>query len=131
LNETRKSDRAVNEKIPKRIGLYDISEVLGQGGMSTVYKGIQPSLNRPVAIKVLPLHMAREQELIDRFERESSIIAGLNHPNIIQIIDRGADEGRYFIVMEYVEGTSLDAIIHERSLPIGESVLRFEEIQFL
>ena len=112
----------MNEKIPKKIGLYDVTAVLGQGGMSTVYKGIQPSLNRPVAIKVLPLHLAREQELIDRFERESSIIATLNHPNIIQIIDRGADEGRYFIVMEYVEGTSLDALIHEKNLPIYEIV---------
>jgi TolA-binding protein len=113
---------SMNENIPERIGHYDIEEILGTGGMSTVYRGIQPSLNRSVAIKVLPLQMAKEDELIDRFERESEIIASLNHPNIIQIFDRGTDAGNYYLVMEHVDGGSLDEIIRDRRLPIYQVV---------
>lgn len=112
----------MTDDLPERIGSYDIVGLLGSGGMSTVYKGIQPSLRRSVAIKVLPLQPAGEDDLIDRFERESSIIASLNHPNIIQIIDRGADEGHYFIVMEYVDGCSLDDQIRRKRLPIYQIV---------
>jgi serine/threonine protein kinase len=112
----------MSEDLPKRIGHYDIVEVLGSGGMSTVYKGIQPSLNRSVAIKVLPLQLAKEDELVDRFERESSIIANLSHPNIIQIFDRGIDEGNYFIVMEHIDGGSLDELIDDKRLPIYQIV---------
>ena len=112
----------MSEDLPKRIGHYDIVEILGSGGMSTVYKGIQPSLNRSVAIKVLPLQLAKEDELVDRFERESSIIANLNHPNVIQIFDRGIDEGNYYIVMEHVEGGGLDELIEKKRLPIYQVV---------
>jgi len=112
----------MNEELPKRIGHYDIEGVLGSGGMSTVYKGIQPSLNRSVAIKVLPIHMAEDDELVDRFERESSIIASLNHPNIIQIYDRGTDEGQYYIVMEHVHGCGLDEMAVAKILPIHQIV---------
>ncbi len=112
----------MSEDLPKHIGHYDIVEVLGSGGMSTVYKGIQPSLNRSVAIKVLPLQLAKEDELVDRFERESSIIANLSHPNIIQIFDRGIDEGSYFIVMEHIDGGSLDQLIVDKRLPIYQIV---------
>jgi len=112
----------MKEELPKQIGHYEIVEVLGSGGMSTVYKGIQPSLNRSVAIKVLPIHMAKEEELVGRFERESSIIASLNHPNIIQIYDRGVDEGNYYIVMELVDGGGLDRMIHAKPLPIYQVV---------
>ena len=110
------------EKIPEKMGHYQIKELLGRGGMAIVYKGIQPSLNREVAIKVLPQHMAGRQDLIARFERESSIIAGLTHPNIIQIIDRGIHEDHYYIVMEYLGGSSLDGIIEKKQLPIYQVV---------
>lgn len=119
---SRNRGAVMNDDLPKKIGQYDIENILGSGGMSTVYKGIQPSLNRSVAIKVLPLHLAKEEELIERFERESSIIANLNHPNIIQIFDRGTDEGQYFIVMEHIEGCSLDELIHEKRIPIYQVV---------
>jgi serine/threonine protein kinase len=112
----------MNGEHPEKIGQYAIDGVLGSGGMSTIYKGIQPSLNRPVAIKVLPLHLAKDDELVDRFERESSIIATLNHPNIIQIIDRGTDKGHYFIVMELIEGCSLDELIRDKRLPVYQVV---------
>ena len=106
----------MNENLPEQIGQYKIDGTLGSGGMSTVYKGIQPSLNRSVAIKVLPLHLAEDDELVDRFERESSIIASLSHPNIIQIFDRGTDAGSYYIVMEHVEGCSLEELIGEKKI---------------
>jgi serine/threonine protein kinase/TolA-binding protein len=109
-------------KIPKSFGQYEVIEVLGAGGMSTVYKGMQPSLGRSVAIKVLPFSLTGDKELIDRFERESSIIANLTHPNIIQIFDRGIEAGSYYIVMEHVKGCSLDELIRERKLPIYQVV---------
>jgi len=112
----------MNKELPKRIGHYDIESILGSGGMSTVYKGIQPSLNRSVAIKVLPLHMAEDKELVERFERESSIIASMNHPNIIQIFDRGTDKGHYYIVMEHVQGCGMDELAEARKLPIHQIV---------
>lgn len=112
----------MDEKLPKSFGQYEVVEVLGSGGMSTVYKGIQISLGRSVAIKVLPLSLAGDKELIDRFERESSIIANLNHPNIIQIFDRGSEAGSYYIVMEHVKGCSLDELIRAKKLPIYQVV---------
>jgi serine/threonine-protein kinase len=81
---------------------------IGEGGMAYVYKGIQESLQRPVAIKLLVSELSRDEEAMRRFDRESYIIARLNHPNIIHVIDRGvsADATPYF-VMEYVEGMDL------------------------
>ena len=81
---------------------------IGEGGMAYVYRGIQESLQRPVAIKLLINDLSRDTEARHRFDRESYIIARLNHPNIIHVIDRGitADEMPYF-VMEYVEGLDL------------------------
>jgi eukaryotic-like serine/threonine-protein kinase len=81
---------------------------IGEGGMAYVYRGIQESLQRPVAIKLLINDLSRDQEARHRFDRESYIIARLAHPNIIHVIDRGitADEMPYF-VMEYVEGLDL------------------------
>ncbi|MFT4817387.1 MAG: serine/threonine protein kinase [Pseudohongiellaceae bacterium] len=81
---------------------------IGEGGMAYVYRGIQESLQRPVAIKLLINDLSRDKEARHRFDRESYIIARLTHPNIIHVIDRGitADEMPYF-VMEYVEGLDL------------------------
>lgn len=93
-------------------GRYEYQEKIGEGGMATVYRGLQRSLNRPVAIKVLSATLSDNPAVIKRFERESLIIARLNHPNIIHVIDRGTtSKGRPVFVMEYVEGQNLaDAI---------------------
>ena len=93
-------------------GRYEYLEKIGEGGMATVYRGMQRSLNRPVAIKVLSATLSDNPSVIKRFERESLIIARLNHPNIIHVIDRGVtSKGRPIFVMEYVEGKNLaDAI---------------------
>ncbi len=112
----------MNADIPKTVGPYEIIEILAEGGMSVIYKANQPSLDRLVVVKVLPLKMARDPDLIARFERESAIIAQLNHPNIIQVIDRGEEAGNYYIVMEFVEGHSLDDIIRGGRIPIYQAV---------
>jgi serine/threonine-protein kinase len=101
----------------EKIRGYEIIEKLGQGGMGTVYTGRQVSLDRPVAIKVLSEKMADIDEALERFKRESLIIARLNHPNIIHVIDRGiTPEGRPYFVMQYVEGTNLAQAMRDGGL---------------
>ncbi len=96
---------------------YDISGTLGDGGMATVYRGTQLSLDRPVAIKVLKSNLLKNSEVRERFERESKIIARLNHPNIISVIDQGVtDSGSPFFVMEFVKSISLKtALVHKHT----------------
>jgi serine/threonine-protein kinase len=92
----------------KKIGGYEIIEKIGQGGMGTVYKGRQVSLDRPVAVKVMSKKLTERDDLLGRFNQESIIIARLNHPNIIHVIDRGiTTQGMPYFVMDYVEGTDL------------------------
>ena len=89
-------------------GYSNLSKI-GEGGMAFVYRGIQDSLNRPVAIKLLTNELEDHEEARHRFERESVIIARLNHPNIIHVIDRGINtEGLPYFVMEYIEGIDLN-----------------------
>ena len=98
----------------KEIGGYEVIEKVGDGGMGTVYKGRQVSLDRPVAIKVLSEKLADVNDALERFNRESLIIARLNHPNIIHVIDRGITaEGTPYFVMEYVEGADLARAVRE------------------
>ncbi len=94
-----------------KIGDYVITGKIGQGGVAEIYKARQESLDRDVAIKILSLKMTEDQDIVRRFERESLVIARLNHPNIVHIIDRGKAGGRYYFVMEYVNGTSLREVI--------------------
>lgn len=95
----------------------------GEGGMEHVYRGIQDSLQRPVAIKLLINELSFDAEARKRFERESYIIARLNHANIIHVIDRGitGDEMPYF-VMEFVEGIDLGTAMKSRQLGHGHKV---------
>ncbi|MDY6844386.1 MAG: protein kinase [Thermodesulfobacteriota bacterium] len=96
---------------------YQIINKIGEGGMAAVYKGVQISLNRLVAIKLLLKNMTDRSSAMERFNRESMIIARLNNPNIIHVIDRGfTTEGMPYFVMEYVEGTDLENAIKARSL---------------
>jgi len=107
---------------PRMMGHFQILEKIGQGGMAEVYKGVQPSLNRPVAIKILPEQFSKSEELLTRFEREATVIAQLNHSGIVQVIDRGKEGDTLYIVMEYVEGDGLDDVIRERRLPLAKVV---------
>src|SRR3990167_5156772 len=96
---------------------YQVQERIGHGGMATVYKGVQQSLNRPVALKVLRKKLLDRSEVKARFEMESLIIARLKHPNIIDVIDRGITiKGQPYFVMQYVEGDDLKTLIKKDEL---------------
>ncbi len=115
-------------EVPKKIGPYEILGPLGKGGMGAVYKAMQPSLNRIVAIKVLPADFAKDPDSVARFHREAQTVAMLSHPNIVQIIDKGEDQGILYFAMEYVEGTSLDVVLRQRRLSLQEVVQIIKQI---
>ncbi len=105
----------------KTIGQYQIVEELGRGGMAVVYKAWQPSLERFVALKVLPEYFQHEPEFLARFDREAKAAAQLNHPNIIIIHDIGQADGVHYIAMEYVEGGSLRERIDAGPMSLAEA----------
>lgn len=86
---------------------YQIESLLGQGGMSAVYKAFDPNLKRPVAIKLIHGHLSDSPEFLRRFETEAAAVAQLRHPHIIQVYDFDHDEQTYFMVLEYIEGHTL------------------------
>ena len=88
-------------------GRYRLEDVLGRGGMATVYLAQDEELERPVAVNVLAGHLTDGPSFRDRFVREARLAAQLSHPNIVQIFDAGEEDGSPYIVMEYVEGRSL------------------------
>jgi eukaryotic-like serine/threonine-protein kinase len=96
---------------------YEMMRVLGRGGMGEVWLARQKSLHRMVAVKVLPPRLAKDPEFVTRFDKEATALAALNHPNIVQIIDRGVAGDHYYFVMEYVEGCSLREVMRELSPP--------------
>ena len=100
--------------VGKTLGNYQILKEIGRGGMAVVYRAHQPSLNRDVAIKVLPPQLAFDQEFVLRFQREAQAAASLRHPNIVVIYDVGAQGGLEYIVMEYLEGRTLQQLIQEQ-----------------
>ncbi|HEU0246559.1 MAG TPA: Stk1 family PASTA domain-containing Ser/Thr kinase [Gaiellaceae bacterium] len=95
-------------------GRYRISRKLGGGGMADVYLAEDQELGRRVAIKMLHGRYANDEQFVERFRREATHAAGLSHPNIVSIFDRGEADGSYFIVMEYVEGRTLKELIRTR-----------------
>src|SRR5215204_3554877 len=104
-------------------GRYRIIRKLGAGGMADVYLAEDQELGRRVAIKILNDRHAADESFIERFRREAKNAAGLSHPNIVSIYDRGEAEGTYYIAMEYLEGRSLkDRIISEGPLPIAQAI---------
>jgi serine/threonine protein kinase len=107
-----------------RLGPYEILAAIGAGGMGEVYRARDTRLDRIVAIKVLPAHLADTSELRERFEREARTIASLNHPHICTLFDIGHQDGIDFLVMEYLEGETLAQRLLKGPLPI-EQVLLF------
>ncbi len=95
-------------------GRYRVLSRLGSGGMADVYLAEDQLLGRRLAVKVLHHHFAEDQEFVERFRREASSAAGLSHPNIVAIFDRGEWDGTYYIAMEYVPGRSLKALVREQ-----------------
>ena len=96
-----------------QLGRYEIRSLLGVGGMGEVYLAQDTSLNRRVALKVLPAEVASNNDRMRRFKQEASAAASLNHPSIAHIYEIGEAEGLHFIAMEYVEGSTLRKKIHE------------------
>ena len=103
-----------------KLGPYQIESLLGAGGMGEVYRARDTRLDRTVAIKVLPQHLADTPDSKQRFEREARAVSGLNHPHICALYDVGSQNGTDFLVMEYIEGETLAARIDKSSLPIKE-----------
>jgi predicted Ser/Thr protein kinase len=93
---------------------YELEELVGTGGMSSVYRAHDRLLERTVALKVLHHQYTGDEEYVERFRREARSVATLSHPNIVTVIDRGEHEGRQFIVFEFVEGENLKRLIERR-----------------
>ena len=101
------------EELAALLPQYGITELLGRGGMGAVYRGVQTTLARPVAIKLLPAELAADPQFVARFEREARTLARLQHPGIVAVHDFGQTaEGHLYFVMEYVEGTDLHRILN-------------------
>ena len=96
---------------PKRLGDYELLEELGHGGMGVVYRAVQKYLHQIVALKVLPGRLLDEPQVIARFRREMRLIGGLNHPNIVRALNAGESEGTHYLVMEYVDGVTLQSLL--------------------
>ena len=107
-----------------RLGPYEVIAPLGAGGMGEVYKAKDTRLDRTVAIKVLPDHLAATPDLKSRFEREARAVSSLNHPHICTLYDVGEQDGVDYLVMEHIEGETLAARLERGPLPTAE-VLRY------
>lgn len=102
---------------------YELERQIGQGGTANVYLARQPSLSRSVALKVLPPYFAQDDDLVSRFKREATAIAGLRHPNIVQVYDFGRAADWFFLAMEFVPGGSLqERLAADTCLPVPRAV---------
>ena len=107
----------------RKLGKYDVLEVIGRGGMGVIYKGVDPGIGRVVAIKMMTGGFAENPELLQRFYREAQSAGKLQHPNIVTIYDLGVQDGNPYLVMEFLEGESLEAVIRSRRLILLEDKL--------
>ena len=109
--------------IGQNLGSFQISALLGRGGMGEVYRARDSRLKRDVAIKILPDEFSRDLDRINRFQREAEALAALNHQNIAYIYDLQQSDQTRFLVLELVEGETLDAVIKKRgALPLDEAL---------
>src|SRR6516165_4498522 len=107
-----------------KLGPYEIVSPLGAGGMGEVYRARDTRLDRTVAIKILPAHLADNPEAKQRFDREARAISSLNHPNICILHDVGHQDGIDYLIMEYLEGETLSDHLLKGPLP-PERVLKY------
>src|SRR5215210_2418185 len=105
-------------------GRFEIVELIGKGGMSSVFKAHDRLLDRIVALKILHPHFTEDEEYVERFRREARSVAQLSHPNIVTVIDRGEDEGRQYIVFGYVEGENLKQLLERTGpMPVRDALI--------
>ena len=110
------------------LGPYRIINKIGQGGMATVYKAYQPSMDRNVAVKVLPSQLAESREFAARFQQEARIIARLEHPHILPVFDYGESDGVHYFVMRYLEAGTLKSKMEAGPLPLKEIDRLFSQL---
>src|SRR3954466_12326063 len=108
---------------------FRLDEKVGAGGMSSVYRAFDPTLERHVAIKLMHRDISSDPDQLERFRREARAVAQLTHPHVVPVIDPGEDDGAPFIVFEYVEGETLKERIRRLGrLPVAEAVAYAVEI---
>jgi len=122
-DQTRTEPAPEQPPSTQRMGDFELIEKIGQGGMGSVYKARQISMDRLVALKLLPENLARDPQFVSRFYREARASARLDHPNVIRGIAVGEVEGSHYFAMEYVQGRSLSQILKEQELlPLDEAL---------
>jgi serine/threonine protein kinase len=113
----------------RSVANYKIAQLIGAGGMANIYKAIQLSLDRPVALKIMHKHLTVNEGFIQRFEKEAKQAAMLHHENIVSIIDFGHNDGEYFIAMEYIDGKNLRQISEiQKRLPLEICLLICQQV---
>ena len=118
--------------VGENVGQFKIVEYVGQGGMATIFKAYQTSLDRHVALKVIHPTLKNDQSFVARLTREATVVANLTHPNIVQVHDLVTSENIPFLVMQFIEGKTLKDVMLERKLtpnevldilrPVGEAL---------
>ena len=103
-------------------GRYELEKLVGSGGMSNVFKAHDRLLERTVALKILHEQFTRDEDYVERFRREARAVARLAHPNIVTVIDRGEQDGRQFIVFEYVDGPNLKDLTRDGPLEVRDAI---------
>lgn len=106
--------------VGRKLGMYQITDLIGQGGMATVYKGYREDIDRFVAIKVLPPHPGLDNQFIERFRLEAKTIARLQHPHILPLYDYGVEDDIIYLVTAYVAGGSLATLMDRGKLRLQE-----------
>lgn len=114
--------------IGKTLGQFTIVQEVGRGGMATVYKATQKSINRQVAVKVLPRHFMHDPGFLERFEREVKVISGLEHPHILPIYDYGESDGVPYIAMRFLSGGSMAQMVQRGVSNLTELEKPFQQI---
>ena len=105
-------------------GRYELTHLVARGGMALVYRAVDRELDRAVALKVLFPELSVDRAFVERFRREAQAAANLSHPNIVPVFDWGEDDGAYFIVMEFIEGKPLSAVLREEPPMEPERIAR-------
>ena len=129
MNQLRGPSRRAAQSSDLRIGSYRIIQPLGTGGMSSVYRAVHVETGHEVALKVLTRTLARNSTLLQRFLREARSAETLEHANIVTIYDRGIDQGRHYLVLEYVAGGDFHEYVHRRGpLGVADAVLVVKDV---
>ena len=115
-------------ELPQRIGPYEVSSLIGEGAMGTVYKATDPVQGGPVAVKVLKPEFVEDEEALERFHREAEAVARLHHPNLVRIIEKDQLDEVVYFVMEYVPGSALETVLRRRRLSLREAFIVFKKV---